>query len=331
MNGDDAFLLAEKNLEYLPINESQKEISWETSSLRSWLNTEFLKKAFTDDEENAIKDTVITNEANPYVLGGEKDDNDTTDKIYLLSINEVRNTNYGFDDEFILSSRTREAKNTAYVKGCGAFSSGNINHKGNGYWMLRTPGLLRSGFAYVASFGTGSGRDGSENVIRPVLCLKLSSGLWKMNGSVNSEDTETDEQEEIVTQTPAPTVKPSISSVNINSSKPSKSADYKGQMKENKNIMIRPTKVVFKTVKVKKKKIILKWKKVVNVKGYQIQYATSKKFKFKKVKTTAKTSYIINKLKKKKTYYIRLRAFKLNGKEKVYGKWSVVKKLKMGK
>ena len=102
-------------------------------------------------------------------------------------------------------------------------------------------------------------------------------------------------------------------------------------MKENKNIVIRPTKVVFKTVKVKKKKIILKWKKVVNVKGYQIQYATSKKFKFKKVKTTAKTSYIINKLKKKKTYYIRLRAFKLNGKEKVYGKWSVVKKLKMGK
>ena len=38
-----------------------------------------------------------------------------------------------------------------------------------------------------------------------------------------------------------------------------------------------------------------------------------------------------NKFKKKKTYYIRLRAFKLNGKEKVYGKWSVVKKIKMGK
>ena len=37
------------------------------------------------------------------------------------------------------------------------------------------------------------------------------------------------------------------------------------------------------------------------------------------------------KLKKKKTYYIRVRAYKMNGKKKVYGKWSTVKKVKIKK
>ena len=41
----------------------------------------------------------------------------------------------------------------------------------------------------------------------------------------------------------------------------------------------------------KGKKIILKWKKVAGAKGYQLQYATSKKFKAKKTKSTTKTKY----------------------------------------
>ena len=48
----------------------------------------------------------------------------------------------------------------------------------------------------------------------------------------------------------------------------------------------------------------------------------NKKFKKKKSIQTKKTKYTIKKLKKKKTYYIRVRAYKMNGKKKVYGKWS---------
>lgn len=43
-----------------------------------------------------------------------------------------------------------------------------------------------------------------------------------------------------------------------------------------------------------------------------------------------KTKFIIKKLKKKKTYYFRVRAYKLNRK-KVYGKWSKIKKVKIKK
>ena len=78
-----------------------------------------------------------------------------------------------------------------------------------------------------------------------------------------------------------------------------------------------------KTKNQKKGKIKITWKKVSSVKGYQIQYAKNKTFtKGKKIKKTKKTKITIKNLKKKKTYYFRVRAYVINsGGEKVYGKW----------
>ena len=46
------------------------------------------------------------------------------------------------------------------------------------------------------------------------------------------------------------------------------------------------------------------------------------------IKTSSKPNKkTIKKLKKKKTYYIKARAYKLDGKTKVYGKWSLIKKV----
>lgn len=73
-------------------------------------------------------------------------------------------------------------------------------------------------------------------------------------------------------------------------------------------------------------KISLSWEKVKSAKGYQIEYADNKTFKKKKSKVTKKTKYVIKKLEKKTTYYIRVRAYKLDDEEKIYGKWSKVKK-----
>lgn len=80
------------------------------------------------------------------------------------------------------------------------------------------------------------------------------------------------------------------------------------------------------------------------VTGYQISYSykknfkgqkvkTLKKFKYKKIKVKRKkytiTSYKVKGLKRKKTVYVRVRAYKQVGKTKVYGKWSSVKKIKI--
>lgn len=77
--------------------------------------------------------------------------------------------------------------------------------------------------------------------------------------------------------------------------------------------------------------ICITWKRQ-SVTGYQVQYALNKKFtKKKKSKYIKKTSYTFKKLKKKKIYYFRVRAYKLNGKKKIYGKWSTVNKVKIRK
>lgn len=90
--------------------------------------------------------------------------------------------------------------------------------------------------------------------------------------------------------------------------------------------------VKFSKLKVSgKRKVKATWEKLTNVSGYQIQYAPNKKFKKAKSKTVKSTSVTIKKLKKKKTYFVRVRAYKLVDGKKVYGKWSAVKKVKIKK
>ena len=82
----------------------------------------------------------------------------------------------------------------------------------------------------------------------------------------------------------------------------------------------------------KPKKITTEWKKQDGVSGYEITIATNKKFTSgKKVKTTTATSYTFGKLKKGKTYYIRVRAYVISDKKKIYGTYSAVKKVKVKK
>ncbi|WP_297124034.1 fibronectin type III domain-containing protein [uncultured Eubacterium sp.] len=76
----------------------------------------------------------------------------------------------------------------------------------------------------------------------------------------------------------------------------------------------------------------VKWQVVNKVKGYQIQTARSKDFKKeKKTYTVAKpkaSAKTLNDFKAKKTYYVRVRAYKKAGKKTIYSKWSNVKKFK---
>lgn len=110
-------------------------------------------------------------------------------------------------------------------------------------------------------------------------------------------------------------------------------------------IRISVKKAAIQKIKVLKKAFtinILKNKDQVT--GYQISYSYKKnfkgqkvkdlkKFKYKKIKVKRKkytiTSYKVKGLKKKKTVYVRVRAYKQVGKTKAYGKWSSVKKVKI--
>ena len=98
-------------------------------------------------------------------------------------------------------------------------------------------------------------------------------------------------------------------------------------------ITVTPKKASGLKVKTAKKKMTVSWKKDTRASGYQITYAQNKKFtKGKKSVTVSKnktTKKTIKKLKSKKTYYVKVRAYKKSGSTKLYGSYSKVKKAKV--
>jgi len=87
------------------------------------------------------------------------------------------------------------------------------------------------------------------------------------------------------------------------------------------------------SLKRKSKGFVVSYKKAAEAKGYQIQYATNKKFTKNKKTVTVKGGKTvkkeIKKLKKGKKYYVRVRAYKVINGKKVYSTWSNTKAVKV--
>lgn len=79
---------------------------------------------------------------------------------------------------------------------------------------------------------------------------------------------------------------------------------------------------------IKAKKATVAWKKVSGANGYEVKYATKKNFKKAKTVTVKATKgkVVIKKLKAKKKYYVKVRAYKMHRGQKYYGAFSKVKK-----
>lgn len=115
---------------------------------------------------------------------------------------------------------------------------------------------------------------------------------------------------------------------------------FKGSYSGTKELAftISPPKVTLSKVSPAKKGFKAVWKKSkAKVTGYEIAYSTNKSFKKKATKTIPVKGYktvskIVKKLKAKKIYYVKVRAYqnvKVGKKtEKLYSKWSSVKKIK---
>lgn len=90
-----------------------------------------------------------------------------------------------------------------------------------------------------------------------------------------------------------------------------------------------PAKAKISKIKKAKKSMKIAIRKQSGVKGYQIKYSTSKKFAAKKTKTvtTSKVTVTVKKINVKKTYYVKVRAYKLIDGKVTYGAYSKVKKV----
>ena len=94
-----------------------------------------------------------------------------------------------------------------------------------------------------------------------------------------------------------------------------------------------PSKTSIKSIKkLKKNQAKLTWKKVKNATGYEVYQSMKKNSDYKKVKTITKNktvTYKAGKLKKKKTYYFKIRTYRKAGGTTYYGNYSNVKKMKV--
>ena len=216
VEGNEAFVVADMALDCQPYNETYENVTWETCTLRQWLNSTFLDAAFDAEEKSAIKTTTVVNEDN--IFFGTEGGNTTLDKIFLLSHKEVTNPKYGFNgvvgDE--MESETRQCKASTYAveNGCDITYSDDFGNK-LWCWWLRSPGNLSSAAMIVGSekgsignygHSVTYGRDG----VRPALNIDLSSSLWKYVGTVSANVGKGSGENPTVTGTPSATKKPVI-------------------------------------------------------------------------------------------------------------------------
>lgn len=132
---------------------------------------------------------------------------------------------------------------------------------------------------------------------------------------------------------PAATKKPSSSNTPSATKKPSASSGTKDASSETSTKASAPKAVKgLRIVNQKPLKLIITWLPETTVKGYEVQYAMNKKFTRSLKKKTVKTTYCtVKKVKRSKTYFVRVRAYKLQGTKKIYSKWTKVKKIKVKK
>ena len=105
---------------------------------------------------------------------------------------------------------------------------------------------------------------------------------------------------------------------------PSDPAEIKRPVKTPSNTVKKPGRVSRVRIYKRKKSLYLSWNPVSKASGYQICYSTSKTFKGKKTVTVSSYYTILGKLKAKKKYYVKVRAYTYSNGKKVYGAYSKV-------
>ena len=177
-------LLSRYGLDAKPYNNNQwVAVTWETCTLRTWLNGLFLNKAFTAQEQGGILLTNVDNSKSQCYSGwSTSDGNNTQDKVFLLSYAEA-NKYLGVTYDNSNNTKSRVAP-TAYALKRGAWtSSSNKTADGTaaGWWWLRSPGSNQ--FFYAAYvFSDGSLNSNSihygDGCVRPALWINLESDIF---------------------------------------------------------------------------------------------------------------------------------------------------------
>ena len=181
-----SLLISRYALDIVPYHTKDINITWEKCSLRSWLNNDFLRTAFTEEERALIPETKVDNSQKQGLKRWNnwkktKGGKDTKDRIFLLSYFEANQflgvtwngeENPSGQAEMTEFLRQKTADNPYYRD-----TLEDNPEYGFCNWWLRSPGYLQNLVAQVARLGVLiAGNSTSEDVaIRPALWLNLNT------------------------------------------------------------------------------------------------------------------------------------------------------------
>ena len=145
-DGETALLISRYALDCKPYNERYEATTWETCTLRGWLNSEFFNKAFSTEEKQYILQSDVSADKNP--KNSTNPGNATKDNVFLLSIVEA--------NKYFKSDDARKCAPTDYAIQQGAYTSDSYKVEGRRAccWWLRSPG-------YNSDFAVDVNPDGS--------------------------------------------------------------------------------------------------------------------------------------------------------------------------
>lgn len=169
VENQNALLISEKILDCRPVDLSESPVTWETCSLRSWLNGEFFEGTFTMKEISAIKTTTVnaSMDEDGKVFPGR---NNTEDKVFLLSSKQA--------EEYFKSDNARQAQGTDYAvsKGLLVYAEDSLTMNGN--WWAMSPGAVPLDAGYISYQGEiteyRAGALTAYPGVRPVLWANIS-------------------------------------------------------------------------------------------------------------------------------------------------------------
>jgi len=160
--GDRKLVISKYALDSLSFSTYSNSYTWDVSSIRQWLNNDFINASFSDAEKNMIATSYVIADSNPEydTYTGE----DTHDKVFLLSADEA--------DEYFDSDSQRVCQPTVYTTEKGVDMIGEYC-----FWWLRTPGDYEAYICCVDSDGnvdcSGSLAVGSYTAVRPAMWINV--------------------------------------------------------------------------------------------------------------------------------------------------------------
>jgi len=150
-----ALLITLKGIDLNHYHNENMFVVWKKCTLRSWLNRDFIQKAFSAEERKRIVKSILTEDTNPKF--SDRFLKSTKDQVFLLSIAEVK--------KYFTSAGSRVCQPTNYA------DQGNKRLLG---WWLRSPGGDSYSAAIIEFYGEFGGHFVLSNeLVRPALWVSL--------------------------------------------------------------------------------------------------------------------------------------------------------------